>query len=94
MKIAAVSEYTVIIKLTCICEIFKSDFIAGKIGMSIEFPKVMKSGMEPIAMMTIFCFEDKLVHSLNDSITNENKRFEVIHMVQGIRLAKDSLKGL
>src|SRR5690625_1979575 len=53
MKIAAAIEKTVMVKLTCICDNFKADCIAGNIGISMEFPNVIISGMDPMAVMTM-----------------------------------------
>src|SRR5699024_9801797 len=41
------------VKQNCICDNFKADCIAGNIGISMEFPKVIISGMEPMAVMTM-----------------------------------------
>src|SRR5699024_12872036 len=41
------------VKLTCICDNFKADCIAGNIGISMDFPKFLISGMDPMAVMTM-----------------------------------------
>lgn len=54
---AAAIEKAEIIKLTLNCEISRTDFIFGRIGINIELPKTRISGIEPIANIVMpLCF--------------------------------------